>query len=187
MPAIPILVLAMGSGSAFNWMEVVTVLIPFVLGIILGNLDPKLGKMFGMATPLALPFMGFCFGASVNLVAALQAGLAGIVLSAIYLVIHLAVKLPTDKVLNKQPGYAAVAQASVAGIAMAVPSMLGEAYTAYAPTAMPQIALALLITSIVSPIIARIVVNKWGAPCTLAKAGQAGPGAGAPAPAPTAK
>ena len=183
MPAIPILVLAMGAGVAFNWMEVITVLIPFCLGALLGNLDPKLGKMFGMATPLALPFMGFCFGASINLVAALQAGVAGIVLSIVYLVIHVGIKLPLDRVVNRQPGYAAVAQASVAGIAMAAPSMMGEAFAAYVPTAVPQIALTLLITSIASPIIARAVVNKWGAPCTLAKASQGGP-AGAPAPAP---
>lgn len=169
MPAIPILVLAMGSGGSFNPMEIVTVLIPFILGVFLGNMDPKLAKMFGMATPLALPFMGLCFGSSINLVSALHAGVQGIVLSVLYLVIHLVIKVPVDRVVNKQPGYAAVAMSSVAGIAMSVPSMLGEAYAQYAATALPQIALCLVLTSIASPILAKLCVKKWGAPMAFDK------------------
>jgi 2-keto-3-deoxygluconate permease len=181
MPAIPIIVLAMGAGGSINPMEVITVLIPFCLGVFLGNMDPKVRKMFGAATPLALPFMGFCFGSSINLVSALQAGLQGVILAALYLVIHLCIKVPVDRGINKQPGYAAIAMSSVAGIAMSVPSMLGEAYAQYAGVATSQIALCLVLTSIMSPILARAAVKRWGAPCTLAKAQAAQAGEGKPA------
>ena len=169
MPAIPIAILAAAGGSAFNVLDVVTILLPFLLGMLLGNLDPKIPEMFRAATPLALPFLGMCFGSSINLVSAVQAGIPGILLSIIYLVIHAVIMVAVDRLIGKQPGYAAMAMSSVAGIAVAVPAMLGNAYAPYVATATSEIALALIITSIVSPYLTRAVVNKWGAPFTFKK------------------
>lgn len=169
-PAIPMLIIATASGAGFDILEIVSVLIPFVLGLVLGNIDPKISKMFQAATPLALPFLGMCFGSSINLATAIQAGIPGLALSAIFIVIHVAIMLPADRFIGKRPGYAAMAMSSVAGIAMATPSMLGEAYAAYAQTAVAEIALAVIVTSIVSPFITKAVAAKWGAPCFFKKA-----------------
>lgn len=168
-PAIPMLIIATASGSGFNVLEIVSVLVPFLLGLAFGNIDPNISKMFQAATPLALPFLGMCFGSSINLVTAIQAGVPGVLLSAIFIVIHVAIMLPVDRLIGKRPGYAAMAMSSVAGIAMATPAMLGEAYAAYAQTAVAEIALAVIITSIVSPFITKAVVAKWGAPCFFKK------------------
>lgn len=168
-PAIPMLVIATASGAGFNWLEIVSVLIPFVLGMVLGNIDPKISKMFQAATPLALPFLGACFGSSINLITAIQAGIPGVALSAIFIAIHVAIMLPADRLIGKRPGYASMAMSSVAGIAMATPSMLGDAYAPYIQTAVAEIALAVIITSIVSPYITKAVAAKWGAPCFFKK------------------
>lgn len=173
MPAIPIMIIAAAAGTGFNVLDIVTILLPFLLGMLLGNLDPKIPDMFRSATPLALPFLGMCFGSSINLVNAVSAGIPGIILSIVYLAIHVVVMLPVDRFVGKQPGYAAMAMSSVAGISVAVPAMLGEAYAAYAQAATSEIALALIITSIVSPYITKAVVNKWGAPFTLKKQAEA--------------
>ncbi len=169
MPAIPIAILAAAGGSSFNPLDIVTILLPFALGMLLGNLDPKIPEMFRAATPLALPFLGMCFGSSINLVSAVQAGVPGIILSLIYLVIHAVIMLPVDRLVGKRPGYAAMAMSSVAGISVAVPAMLGNAYAAYTGAAVSEIALALIVTSIVSPYLTRAVVKKWGAPHAFKK------------------
>lgn len=57
-PAIPMLIIATASGSGFNALEIVSVLVPFLLGLAFGNIDPNISKMFQAATPLALPFLG---------------------------------------------------------------------------------------------------------------------------------
>ncbi len=169
MPAIPIAILAAAGGSSFNPLDIVTILLPFALGMLLGNLDPKIPEMFRAATPLALPFLGMCFGSSINLVSAVQAGVPGIILSVIYLVIHAVIMLPVDRLVGKRPGYAAMAMSSVAGISVAVPAMLGDAYAAYTGAAVSEIALALIVTSIVSPYLTRAAVKKWGAPYAFKK------------------
>lgn len=170
-PAIPLLILATASGGSFNPLVIVSVLLPFVLGMIMGNLDPNLANIYKAATPIALPFMGCCFGSSINLVTAAKAGIAGIILSVSYIVIHL-VFIGADKLINRRPGYCAAAMSSVAGIALIVPSMLAEneAFAPYISDAVSQIALCILITSIASPYITKFVVKKWGSPkCPLKK------------------
>lgn len=163
-PAIPIIIIAASSGASFNPLTIVSVLLPFILGMVLGNLDPNMAKIYGAATPIALPFMGCCFGSSINLVTAAKAGVAGILLAVVYLVIHV-IMLIVDKGINRRPGYCSVAMCSVAGIALIVPTMLsGEAYQPYIADAVSQIALCILITSIVSPFLTKLVVKLWGSP-----------------------
>lgn len=166
-PAVPLLILSAGAGDiSSSLLGIVSVLLPFVLGVILGNLDPKFSKIYGAVTPIALPFMGCCFGSSINLISAVQAGLAGVLLAVIYLILHLPM-LATDKFINHRPGYCSVAMCSVAGIALVVPTMvssLGETYAAYAESSLSQIAMCLLITNIVSPFLCRLTVKLWGCP-----------------------
>ena len=50
-----------------------------VMAMLLGNLDPNFSKIVGPATGALIPLMGCCFGASLNLVTAAKAGLAGYV------------------------------------------------------------------------------------------------------------
>lgn len=96
---------------------------------------------------------------------------AGIILAALFLVLNVPIMLFTDKVVNRRPGYCAVAWCSVAGIAMSVPAMLAtdEAFASYVADASAQIALCLIITSLVSPLITKWVVDKWGSPKVPAK------------------
>lgn len=166
MPCFPILILATATGGAFDVMSIITVIVPFFLGMLLGNLDPKFAKMMAPETPILLPFMGICFGASINLISAAKAGVAGIILAIIYLALNVPIMLFADKVLGRRPGYCGVAWCSVAGIAMTAPAMLvaDEAFAVYTEAATAQIALTIIITSLVSPFITKAVVDKWGSP-----------------------
>lgn len=165
------MILAAATGGGFDVMGVITVLVPFILGMILGNIDPNYAKMVAPATPILLPFMGACFGSSINLINALKAGVSGILLSLIFLVINVPIMLFVDRVINRRPGYCGVSWCSVAGISMAVPTMLAAnpAFEPYIGIASSQIALTIVITGLVSPFITKWVVGIWGSPKVPAK------------------
>ena len=163
--AIPIFVLSSTNGSTFDIMPIISAVLPFIFGMILGNLDSNLGKTFKPTTTIALPFLGFCFGSGINLFSALKAGLAGVILAFAFLIIQIPLMLFADKILGRNSGYNGVAMCSVAGTALTIPVLLtGKIYEPYISDALAQIALCLLITCIITPFICKIVVNKWGAP-----------------------
>lgn len=166
MPCWPMLILAAAAGQGFNIMDIVTVFVPFLLGMLLGNIDPNFAKITGSSVGALIPLMGCCFGASLNLVTAAKAGIAGILLSILFLVLNVPFMLFADRVLTRRPGYAAVAWCSVAGISMTVPAMAGalDDYAATAGIAGAQIGLCMIITSIVSPFLTKWVVDLWGSP-----------------------
>ena len=165
VPALPILILSANSGSGINWMSIVATLAPFVIGMILGNLDKKIAAILAPGTPIMLIFMGFCFGSSVNLFTAAKAGLSGILVGVIYLIITIPIVLFVDRTILKRPGYAGVAYSSVAGISVSVPAIIATImpeYRAYAEVATAQAALAMIVTCIAAPIITKWAVDKYG-------------------------
>lgn len=163
--AIPIFVITCASGGTFDIMAIISSVIPFVFGLLLGNLDPNLKSMFQSATAMSLPFLGFCFGSSINLISAFKAGISGVVLAFIYLIIQIPAMLFADKIIGKNPGYSGISMCSIAGTALTVPVLLtGAVYESYASDALAQIALCLLVTCIITPFLCRATVKKWGAP-----------------------
>lgn len=161
MPIVPLVILAIG-GAGFNVLEVFTVIIPYALGILLGNLDSNFAQAYSTIPTILLPFLGFNFGSSLNLLSAFRAGIAGIVLGIVYMILNVPILLLADRYLNKRPGYAGVAMCSVAGISLAIPAMLGESFTNYQASAVSQIAMCLVVSCILCPILTKIVVSKWG-------------------------
>lgn len=162
VPLIPLLVLTSAGGSSFDLMSILTVLLPYVLGLVLGNLDPKLAKMYSPVSNIVLPFLGFNFGSSINLIAAAKAGIGGILLGVVFVAINALVLVAADKLINKRPGYAGAAMCSVAGFAVAVPALLGEAFAQYQAAAVSQVALCMVVSCILNPIVTKAVVKKWG-------------------------
>jgi 2-keto-3-deoxygluconate permease len=165
IPALPILLLSTGSGGAFDYMSIIAALVPFVLGMILGNLDPMIAGLMAPGTPICLIFMGFCFGANINLLRALRAGPSGILLSLLFLVINIPIMLAVDKAILRRPGYAGVAFSSIAGISAAMPFIVAQVipqYAPYAQTAAAQLAMAVVITSFTAPFITKWIVGKYG-------------------------
>lgn len=70
MPLLPLLFLGFFGASGFGIAQVeqiISLLIPFVLGMLLGNLDGDIRKVFAGGNAIILPFLGFEFGSTVNL------------------------------------------------------------------------------------------------------------------------
>lgn len=162
VPLIPLLVLTSAGGTSFDVMSILTVLLPYVLGLVLGNLDAKLAQMYNPISNILLPFLGFNFGSSINLIAAAQAGIGGILLGGLFVVFNAVVLVSVDKLINKRPGYAGAAMCSVAGFAVAVPALLGESFSQYQTAAVSQVAMCMVVSCILNPFITKAIVKKWG-------------------------
>ena len=163
VPAIPLMILSSANGQGIDLNTIIANLLPFILGMILGNLDGDFKKLYASATGMLLPFMGICFGSSIDIIVALKSGVSGVILTLIFYLVSLLPLLLLDRKVVKRPGYAAIAMSSVAGLSISVPSLAAEISDAYAPfvnVAMSQIALASIITSIITPIIIKYIVKR---------------------------
>lgn len=146
-------------------MSIITTLIPFLLGMLLGNLDGDLRTLFAGATRPMLFFAGCDFGAAVNLLAAVRTGLSGLVLSLIYIVCCCFGLLLVDRKLLQQPGYASASLSCVAGASVSMPVLVAQTlpqYADYAETATAQVACCVVITTVFSCFFTRFVLKKWG-------------------------
>lgn len=137
--------------------------IPFIIGLILANLDDNIREMFAPATPIILVFMGCCFGSSINLVDAVKGGLSGILLGVLFIGISLIIMLPIDKFVLKRPGYAAAAFTCIGGISIGTPAVISDVlpqFAPYVPAATGQLAFAAIICAILTPILTRMIAEK---------------------------
>ena len=165
VPSTPLLILGAATGAGVDYMIILAVLAPFILGMILGNLDPAIRGLMAPGTPIILPFIGFCFGSAVDLKGAATAGFSGLLLAILFLAVNVPIMLAVDKYILRRPGYASIATCSVAGISVVVPTMLAATQPAFAPyvkAATAQIALVLVITSFIVPWLTAQVVKAFG-------------------------
>ena len=159
-----ILVFNLSSGADVNWMSAVNVLVPFFLGMLLGNLDPDFQKFIHPATTICLMLMGFCFGASLNLKTAFRAGLQGIVLAAFVIIVNTVVLyFISNRAILKGEKWIGMTLVATTGVACVDPALMAagnEAYAQYIPTAVALLAMTFLITTLFSAFVCRFISNK---------------------------
>ncbi len=167
VPAFPIFVFSITQGGAVDWTPILSTLLPIVLGILVGNLDKELAKILSSMIGPSMIFMGWSFGAGINIIDALKAGPQGILLTIIfYIAMFPAIYLIETKLL-KENGISALGMSSIAGMSVAVPSIMAfnnPEFIALAPPATAQIAFGVMITSIITPLITKKVAEKKGIP-----------------------
>ena len=149
------IMIALGTAGMANipLQALVAALIPLVLGIILGNLDPKMKKLLNNAEPVIILFLAFAVGTSMNFRQILEGGFGGIVLGLMTLIIGGIITVFFDRITGGT-GIAGAAISTVAGNAVATPLAVAAAdpsiYDA-AVIATPQVAAAMIITAILCP------------------------------------
>lgn len=163
VPAFPILVYSVSKASGVDWIPVISVLVPMLVGIIIGNLDREMGNFFASAVPILTPFMGWAFGAGIDLISAFKSGLQGILLTVIfYLVCFPIVWLFETKVL-KENGITTFGITSIAGLTVSVPMLMATAdpqLSEIAKVAVAEIAMGVVLTSVITPILTNIYAKK---------------------------
>ena len=146
---------AAGLGS-FPWQALVSTLVPYILGILLGTLDPELRKMFLPISGPLVPFIGFALGYSMNLGMIVQSGFTGILVGLAVVVLSGIVVWLADKYIGGSDGLAGVAASSTAGAAVTVPATIAMAdasYKATATSATAIVATSVIVTAILTPIL----------------------------------
>ena len=133
--------IALGAAGMANIpiMALVAVLVPLVVGMILGNLDPNMRDFLTKGGPLLIPFFAFALGAGINLEMLLQGGLVG------------------------GTGIAGAAASSTAGNAVATPLAIAQAdpsLAEVAAAAAPLIAASVITTAILTPVLTSWVAKK---------------------------
>jgi 2-keto-3-deoxygluconate permease len=169
-----------GAGLAnIPWLTMVSVVAPIAAGATLGNLDRDLRDFFGKHEPVVIPFMAFTLGQNINLNAVLSSGLSGILLGVFVVAATGTVCVLADRLLGGS-GIAGAAASSTAGNAAAVPNAIALAdpsYSAVAPIATVQVAAAVIVTSILTPLLTSWMyrrVNRKRALAGLPPAGKSG-------------
>lgn len=165
VPAFPIFVFSVTRGGSFDWMPIIATLLPIVLGLIIGNLDKDLAKMFGgMLGPLT-PFMGWSFGSGINLLDAVKAGPQGVIITVLYYLLMIPVILFIEMKVLKESGISTIGFSSIAGLSVSIPSILAFSnpdLTPYVSSATAQIAFGVVLTSIITPILAQRFAKRRG-------------------------
>lgn len=142
---------------------------PILFGCILGNLDPKIKEFLAPGLTILIPFFAFGLGAGIKLTNVVSAGFSGILLGVLVVVVSGVPMFFADRYINRRPGYAAAAASSAAGNSVATPAAVALAVPTFAPMvemATTQIAAAVIVTTILTPIITTYVAKKYGSPRT---------------------
>src|SRR5919199_5529748 len=113
-PFLTMVTLGVAGLSAFPWQTLVGAILPLVIGIVLGNLDPDIREFFGRAVPVLIPFFAFALGAGLNLLDVWQAGVLGILLGCGVVLVTGVILILADR-LTAGNGVAGIAAASTAG------------------------------------------------------------------------
>lgn len=142
-------------------------IIPIVLGMILGNIDPDFAAYFKPMHGKMTMFFAFTLGQGINLKNILGAGIGGIVLTILVVLGSGIPLIIADRLINRRPGYAGAAASSAAGNAVATPALAAEIDASLAPLvplATAQISAAVVASAILTPIFTSWAAKKWGCP-----------------------
>ena len=153
-PFFTMVTLGVAGLSAFPWQTLVGAILPLAFGMLLGNLDPALREFLGNAVPVFIPFFAFALGATLNLKLVWTAGLVGLALGLVVVVVSGLCMFLVDRLIGGN-GTAGVAAATTAGNAAAVPALVAAAnpkYSTAAPSATVLVACSVIVTAIAAPI-----------------------------------
>ncbi|MCK1798040.1 2-keto-3-deoxygluconate permease [Streptomyces sp. XM4193] len=166
-PFFSMLFLGMSGLAAIPGTLLLAAVVPFLLGMLVGNLDPKWRDIMRATPNIVIPFFAFGLGTGIDLGAVVKGGASGLVVGAIVApftgaLVYFGYRLVLRRGNKSGLGFAA---ATTAGNAIATPAIVGAADPKFAPyveTATAQVAASALITAVLAPLLASWVLKREG-------------------------
>lgn len=155
-PFFTMVTLGLAGIGAFPWPALVSTLVPFVLGMVIGGLDPEMKKLFSPLQGALVPFFAFTIGYSLSLEMILKSGLTGILIGGLVVFVSGYVLYLLDKYLVRSDGLAGWAASSTAGAAVSVPIVIAQMdpnFKSTAESATAIVATSVLVSAILTPIV----------------------------------
>ncbi len=145
----------------------VAALVPFLLGVLVGNLDIEWRNVLKPVPNIVIPFFAFALGTGINLNAVVSGGMTGLVLGLLIspvtgFLVYLGYRYILRRGGKSGIGFAA---GTTAGNAIATPAVVAAAdpsFQQYVGTATAQVAACVLISSILAPVLASYFLKRSG-------------------------
>ncbi|KKK38708.1 2-keto-3-deoxygluconate permease [Mesobacillus campisalis] len=166
-------------GSQFPIISFIAVLLPILIGMILGNLDSDIREFLKPGEILPVPFFAFALGAGMNFATFFNPDVvaAGLTLGLLTTILTGLTGMLVFKAFKEKSFIAPVAEASTAGNAVGTPAAIAAAaavaassgmmteaeaaaYAGIVNIATAQISISVLTTAILCPVFV-ILVDKW--------------------------
>jgi len=145
----------------------VAALVPFLLGVVVGNLDVQWRDALKPVPGIVIPFFAFALGTGINLGAVVTGGMSGLVLGLLISPITGGLVYLGYRYILRRGGKSGLgfAAGTTAGNAIATPAVVAAADPSFAPyvgTATAQVAACVLISSILAPVLASYFLKRAG-------------------------
>jgi 2-keto-3-deoxygluconate permease len=159
-PFMTMVTLGVAGLSSFPWPVLLGAVLPLLVGMVLGNLDPRMRDFLSPAVAVLIPFFAFALGATLDLADVWRTGFLGVALGLSVTAVSGTLLFIVDR-LSGGNGIAGLAASSTAGNAAAVPLLVAMANPVYAPAAAP--ATLLVSSSVVVTALTTPLVTAWWA------------------------
>lgn len=161
-PFLTMIALGTAGIASIPFLSLLGVVLPIALGMLVGNLDKQMRDFLMKGGPMLIPFFAFALGCGLSLSMLVKAGLPGVLLGVLTVVVGGFFNILADKATGGT-GVAGAAASSTAGNAVATPAavaMLDPSLAAVAAMATPQVAASTITTALLVPVLTTILAKR---------------------------
>jgi 2-keto-3-deoxygluconate permease len=148
-------------------LALVAAIVPFLLGVVVGNVDAEWREVLRPVPNIVIPFFAFALGTGIDLGAVVTGGLTGVLVGAVVAPVTGALVYLGYRYLLRRGRRAGIgfAAGTTAGNAIATPAVVAAAdprFEPYVATATAQVAASVLVTAVLAPLLASFVLGRAG-------------------------